>query len=117
MTILGKYGLSDNVIDRINAVFSRWPGVERVVLYGSRAKGTSRDGSDIDLTIVGDTITQSHLLKIANELDDLLLPYKIDLSLLRQIEDEALLEHIRRVGVIFYETVSSDRGEDVAGSG
>lgn len=74
-----------------------------MILYGSRAKGAYRDGSDIDLTIVGDTITQSLLLRITNELDDLLLPYKIDLSLLHQIEDKALLEHIKRVGVVFYE--------------
>jgi len=87
----------------MSAVFSRWPGVEQVILYGSRAKGTYRDGSDIDLTIIGDTLTQSHMLKIANELDDLALPYKIDLSLQRQIEDNALLEHIKRVGVVFYE--------------
>ena len=101
-----KYGLSDTVIERIKGVFSRWPGVERALLYGSRAKGTFRDGSDIDLTFIGDTLTQSHLLKIANELDDLLLPYKIDLSLLRQINDKALLEHITRVGVVFFERVS-----------
>lgn len=101
-----KYGLSDEVIERMNGVFSRWPGVERVILYGSRAKGTQRGGSDIDLTIAGDALTQSHLLKIANELDELALPYKIDLSLLRQVEDKALLEHIERVGVIFYERTS-----------
>jgi predicted nucleotidyltransferase len=99
---LPKCGLSDGVIERINAVFSRWPDVEQVILYGSRAKGTDREGSDIDLTIIGDALSQSHLLKIANELDDLLLPYKIDLSLLGQIEDKALLEHIGRVGVVFY---------------
>ena len=109
MKIAQKYGLSDTVIERMNGVFSRWPGVERVMLYGSRAKGTYRDGSDIDLTIAGDTITQSHLLKIANELDDLGLPYKIDLSLLRQIEDKALLEHIKLVGVVFYEKAPSAR--------
>ena len=112
MKTLLKYGLSDGVIERMNAVFSRWPEVEQVILYGSRAKGTYRDGSDIDLTIVGDALSQSHLLKIANELDDLLLPYKIDLSLLRQIEDKALLEHVRRVGVVFYERASSDRSRD-----
>ena len=100
-----KTGLSDIVIERMNAVFSRWPGIERVVLYGSRAKGSYRDGSDIDLTVVG-ALTQSNLLKIANELDDLSLPYKIDLSLLAQIEDEALLDHIRRIGVVFYEKTS-----------
>ncbi len=104
-----KYGLSDNVIKRINAVFSCWSGVEKVILYGSRAKGTYREGSDIDLTVIGDALTQSDLLKIANELDDLLLPYKIDLSLLRRIEDKALLDHIRRVGVVFYERASNAR--------
>lgn len=106
-----KYGLDDNVIERIHGVFSRWPAVEQVILYGSRAKGTYRAGSDIDLTIVGDALTQSHLLKIANELDDLSLPYKIDLSLLRQIEDQALLDHIRRVGVVFYENLGDIRSQ------
>lgn len=101
-----KYGLNESIIARINAVFSRWPGVQRAILYGSRAKGNYRDGSDIDLTIVGNTVTQSDLLKIAAELDDLLLPYKIDLSLMHQIEDEAVIEHIKRVGVVFYEKAS-----------
>ena len=45
----------------------------------------------------------SELLKLENELDDLLLPYKIDLSMLHQIDDPELLDHIRRVGVVFYE--------------
>ncbi len=101
-----KYGLNDNIIVKINSIFSRWPGVEQVILYGSRAKGNYRDGSDIDLTIVGETVTQSDMLKIANELDDLLLPYKIDLSLMRQIEDKAVIEHIKRVGVVLYERAS-----------
>ncbi len=103
MKTLPKCGLGEGVIERINAVFSRWSDIEQVILYGSRAKGTDRESSDIDLTIIGNALSQSHLLKIANELDDLLLPYKIDLSLLGQIEDKALLEHIRRVGVVFYE--------------
>ena len=97
------YGLNDQTIEKIVTVFAACPEIEKVLLYGSRAKGNYRDGSDIDLTIVGDTVTQSHLLKIANELEDLLLPYKIDLSLMRQIEDKEVVEHIRRVGVVFYE--------------
>ena len=101
-----KYGLNESIIARINTVFSRWPGVQSVILYGSRAKGNYSPGSDIDLTIVGDTVTQSESLKIAAELDDLLLPHKIDLSLMRQIEDKAVIEHIKRVGVVFYEKTS-----------
>jgi predicted nucleotidyltransferase len=96
------YGLNDQIIAKIVTVFAACPEIEKVLLYGSRAKGNYREGSDIDLTIVGDAVTQSHLLRIANELDDLLLPYKIDLSLMRQIEDNEVIEHIRRVGVVFY---------------
>ena len=97
-----KYGLNQTTIDKISRVFSVHPGVEQVILYGSRAKGNFRNGSDIDLTIMGKSITHSELLKIETELDDLLLPYKIDLSLLHQISDEELLDHIRRVGRVFY---------------
>lgn len=98
-----KFGLKQATIEKINRVFSAHPQVQHVILYGSRAKGNYRNGSDIDLTIEGESVTLSQLLKIENELDDLFLPYKIDLSLLHRIDDPALIDHIRRVGVIFYE--------------
>jgi predicted nucleotidyltransferase len=98
-----KFGLKQTVIEKINRLFSVHPQIEQVILYGSRAKGNYRNGSDIDLTIKGEGVSLSQLLKIENELDELLLPYKIDLSLLHKIEDEELLDHIRRVGVVFYE--------------
>ena len=95
-------GLSSETIQKINKVFIRYPSVELVRLYGSRAKGDYRYGSDIDLTIMGDGLSFSQLLKIEMELDDLLLPYKIDLSLFRQIENNDLVDHIQRVGIDFY---------------
>ena len=98
-----KFGLKESAITAINGVFAACPELERVILYGSRAMGKQRNGSDIDLTIVGDGVTHVQLLRMANQLDDLLLPYKIDLSLLRQIENPDLLDHIRRVGVVFFE--------------
>ena len=98
-----RYGLTEDAIIRINAVFAACPEIERVVLYGSRAKGTQRNGSDIDLTIEGDAVSHSQLLRIENMLDDLLLPHKMDLSLLREIDNPDLLAHIRRVGLVFYE--------------
>jgi predicted nucleotidyltransferase len=85
----------------LNAVFSRFSKVKKVVIYGSRAKGTFRIGSDIDLVLVGELLTSSHLLKIENELDDLLLPFKIALSLLYQIENSDLVDHIQRCGKRF----------------
>lgn len=98
-----KFGLKPSTIEKIKAVFSAHPQVEQVILYGSRAKGNFRLGSDIDLTIFGEAVTLSQLLRIEHELDELLLPYKIDLSLHHKIDSPELLEHIKRVGKIFYE--------------
>ena len=68
------YGLKDNELEKINSVFSKFPDVEKVILYGSRAKGNYRKGSDIDLALMGDNISLTMLLRIENELDELMLP-------------------------------------------
>ena len=98
-----KYGLSERTLQKIQGVLSHYPQVERAILYGSRATGTYRNGSDIDLTLCGDALTHSVLSRIDSELDDLLLPYTIDLSIFHQIDNSAMVEQIRRVGVNFYE--------------
>lgn len=98
------YGLSDTVIAKIHAVLQKYPQVQRAVLYGSRAEGCHRPGSDIDLTLIGgEDLTLDVLYRISWELDDLLLPYTIDLSLLHHIDDPEVVDHIRRVGVVFYD--------------
>ncbi len=101
-----KYGLKESYIQQIQFVFAEYPAIEKVILYGSRAKGNYRNGSDIDLTLVGQTLDFNLLLQIENKLDDLLLPYNIDLSILHKIENPDLIEHIERVGIIFYEKTS-----------
>ena len=97
------FGLKEKHIEAINSCFAQFGNIEQVVVYGSRAKGNYRKGSDIDLTIVGD-LTYSEILKLENELDDLLLPYKIDLSLKHQISNPDLIAHIDRVGKVFYDS-------------
>jgi predicted nucleotidyltransferase len=96
------YGLSSQTIQAIQDVLAKFPQVEKAILYGSRAKGNYRTGSDIDLTLSGKDLNTALLLRIETELDDLLLPYTIDLSLFRHIENPDLLAHIDRVGVNFY---------------
>ncbi len=97
-----KYGLDDNVIEKICSVFARFPALEKAVLYGSRAKGNYRDGSDIDLTFYGDALTQNDVGDIADALDDLLLPYMFDLSIFETLNHAELRDHINRVGIEFY---------------
>lgn len=95
------FGLNEKTIQQINSVFGSFPEINKVILYGSRAKGNYRINSDIDLTIIGE-ISFSQLLKIELLLDDLLLPYKIDLSNYKNIDNPELKNHINRVGIDFY---------------
>ena len=95
-------GLPDTAIEKIRAEFNRYPEIQRVILFGSRAIGTYQVGSDIDLCIEAESLNLTQLLKIENALDELLLPWKIDLSLKHFIDNPALLAHIRAYGIIFY---------------
>src|SRR5690242_11415306 len=99
-----RFGLKEETIQKICAVLAHYPSVEKAVLYGSRAKGNYKNGSDIDLTLHGGADLTLHVLyRLSDELDDLLLPYTIDLSIFSQISDPDVIEHIQRVGVTFYE--------------
>lgn len=95
-------GLPPFAIEALCNIFQQYPLITTVRLYGSRAKGNYRLGSDIDLCIVAPELSLHDLLKIENEIDDLLLPWKIDLSLWHQIDNQDLLDHIKRIGVEFY---------------
>lgn len=95
-------GLSAEVTDKLTIIFKKYPEIKKVVLYGSRAKGNYKLGSDIDLAIFSDSLSITQSLKIETEIDDLLLPYKVDLCIFSQIDNPDLIEHINRVGIIFY---------------
>lgn len=97
-----RFGLKESVISSLGEIFSKYSKIDKVIIYGSRAKGDYREGSDIDLAIVGDIDTPT-LYKLFFEIDELLLPYKVDLTIFKKIKNDNLKEHIERVGKIFYE--------------
>ncbi len=97
-----NYGLSLEHIIKIKTIFISKKEIDEDVLYGSRAKGNYKPNSDIDLTIKGNKVTPEILNKISLQLDDLLLPYKFDISLFNQIKNVDILEHIDRIGIVFY---------------
>lgn len=98
------FGLPPGTVSAIRDVFSRHKEVSFVLLYGSRAKGTYKPGSDIDLTILDDGIDLELQHYLEEGLDDLYLPYSIDLSIFHQIENENLIDHINRIGTVFYKS-------------
>lgn len=102
-----KFGLKEQTIADIQQVFAAFPQIGQAIIYGSRAKGTFKNGSDIDLTLIAgkegslDLTTQ---YKIEEALEALMLPYQFDLSILETIENSNLLNHINRVGQVFYQS-------------
>lgn len=101
------FGLSENTIKEMAGVFSRYPEIKEVIIYGSRAKGNFREGSDIDLTLKGELLTEEICSKIWLDLDELELVYLIDLSLLKSLSSDSLGQHIERNGKIFYKKTNS----------
>ncbi|MBS3774081.1 MAG: nucleotidyltransferase domain-containing protein [Bacteroidales bacterium] len=96
------YGLKETVINKIRQTLASFPEAEEAILYGSRAKGNFSNGSDIDLALKGNSLNQSILQKIRRELDDLLLPYTIDIAIYHSIENQDLTDHIKRMGIVLY---------------
>ncbi len=97
-----KYGLSNMSIEKILEVFRANSEIKEAVIFGSRAKGNYREGSDVDITLKGEQLTFDKLLRIESQLEDKFLPYKFDLSIFKNIDNKELIEHINRVGKIFY---------------
>lgn len=106
-----RFGLSATTVKKICGIFSLHPLVQKAVLYGSRAKGNYKNGSDIDLTLFGMGLGVDELLTISDELDELLLPYSIDLSIFENIDNPSLRDHIERIGVPFYERGAGGGGK------
>lgn len=98
-TVTANYGLSADAIEKIREILADCPNINKGILFGSRAKGNFRPGSDIDLCLIAPKLSLTEKFGIETQLDDLLLPWKIDLVLANQITNPALLEHIERVGI------------------
>ncbi|MBQ1654871.1 MAG: nucleotidyltransferase domain-containing protein [Bacteroidales bacterium] len=99
-----KFGLSDSVIVELQDVFRRHKNISKVLIFGSRAKGNYREGSDIDLVAIGNNLDYNQIIKILTEIDDLELLYSVDLLDYSKIIGTPIGDHINRVGQVFYQS-------------
>lgn len=101
-----KFGLKKEIIHSIQNVFRTFQEIDKVMLYGSRAKGNYKNGSDVDLTFFCTPHPHNalHFINaISLALDELDLAYSFDIFLYKNIKNDDLKEHIQRVGKIFYD--------------
>lgn len=95
------FGLPEITIKELTRYFKACPEIEKVVIYGSRAKGTYRNGSDIDLAVWTDDHENSY--RIAGDLYDLPTPYKFDVIDYKTLTHEGMKNSIDRDGKLFYQ--------------
>lgn len=98
-----SHGIPEQTLAQVGTVLARFPAVERAILFGSRAKGTHRRGSDIDLALVGAGLDWQTIGGIETELDDLPTPYGFSLVIFDERLDADVAAHIRRVGIPVFE--------------
>lgn len=106
------YGLDQNIIKEIQRVFSQNNFVEEAILYGSRAKGNYRNGSDIDLVVAGKNLSTDSIYLLEEQLEALGFLYKFDVQHIATINNTALLKHIREEGKLFYKKDNEDQPDE-----
>lgn len=101
-----KYGIADTDWEKVFVTLSHFPNIQRAILFGSRAKGNHKPFSDVDIALIGKSISINDLLELKNEIDDLLLPYEFDFCVYKDLKNSDLKSHIDRRGIEVYRTKS-----------
>ncbi|MDM8536670.1 nucleotidyltransferase domain-containing protein [Desulfobacterales bacterium HSG17] len=96
------FGLFEEEWDLVFNLISTYSEIEKVVLFGSRAKNSHKRGSDVDLAIKGKAITNDIISSLRIDLEESNLPYFFDIVHYNTIQEQALIEHIDRVGKVVW---------------
>lgn len=95
-------GLSASILDDLRRVFAAYPEIEQVLIFGSRANGTFRDGSDIDLAVFSATMSAARFTHLWNALDALPLVFKMDVLHWDTLGNQRLKDKIPTTGKLLY---------------
>lgn len=97
-----KFGLTQRDMHTIQNIFNKYPEIEQVHIFGSRAKDNYKTGSDIDLALMNKGISDKTISKLQNDFEESSLPYTVDLVNFALLKHPEIVAHINRVGIIFY---------------
>jgi len=102
MSEIPEYGIPRADLEALISELKNNNNIFEIILFGSRAKGTFTNGSDIDIALKGNKLSLKDILDATGEVEKLLLPYKLDLVLYDRVNEPALIDHIDRVGVVLF---------------
>ncbi|MEI6758032.1 MAG: nucleotidyltransferase domain-containing protein [Chlorobium sp.] len=99
---MSEFGIDDKNLHLIRSIFSDFNVINKVLVYGSRAKGNYSERSDVDLVICESNIDRKTVGEILLDINNSNFPYTVDLQIMENIKNRKLQEHIARVGKEFY---------------
>ena len=102
-----KFGLPERTINELIQYFSNKPEIEKVLIFGSRAKGNYKNGSDIDFAIW--TNAHDKITSILGELEDLPTPYRFDIVDFKTLKHQGMIDSITKDGILFYEKSENNK--------
>jgi predicted nucleotidyltransferase len=98
------FGLNENEVQIIQRTLAECPEIEKAIVFGSRALGNFKAGSDIDLALFGEGISRKTVLDLFDKLNEVLnLPYYFDIINYNEITNVALKKHIDDFGIPIWE--------------
>ena len=96
-------GLTENDLQEIISILKQFPEIEQALIFGSRAKGNYKNGSDVDLALKGSELTFATATRISYLLnEETRMPYTFDIVQFETITSPELIKHIDRVGICIY---------------
>lgn len=100
-----KFGSSEKEWQLLQSLLASNVNIKNV-LYGSRVKGSFKKFSDVDITLIGSSLTRVDVLGLKSLFEDSSFPYTVDLSVMSMLKNEDLKNHIYRRGIVIYENSS-----------
>ncbi|WP_312647446.1 nucleotidyltransferase domain-containing protein [Aminipila sp.] len=98
------FGLKENEIAQLKCCFLKYKQIEKGIVFGSRAMGNYKKGSDVDIALVGENISHKIITQILNALEETVMPYEFDLLIFNSIKNKELIRHIEEFGIEIYST-------------
>lgn len=97
------FGLTQTQFQLMINAISSFNEIEKVLIFGSRANGNFKPGSDIDLAVFGEKVNRTTINRLSSALEDLPLPFMFDLIDYHELTNESLKEKIDAQGQLFFE--------------
>jgi len=102
---MDNFGLHSKHVNILTQVFNEFINLNSIYIYGSRALGTFKERSDVDLVLMDKDIDRQTLGKLIFEINNSDFPYTVDVQNFSSIKNPALIQHIQKFGKPFFERV------------